>query len=128
MVKRVCPGNGISYGLRHTFDRPTTVATVPLGYADGVPRRLFPAGGQVLIGGRRRTIVGVVTMDQVMVNCADDEVSIGDDVVLIGAQGDEHVTAPRVGDAPGHDRLRDHLRDLAAHSTDLPGHPALTAP
>ncbi len=92
-VKRVCPGDGISYGLRHTFDRPTTVATVPLGYADGVPRRLFPTGGQVLIGGRRRTIVGVVTMDQVMVDCADDEVSIGDDVVLIGAQGDEHVTA-----------------------------------
>ncbi len=92
-VKRVGPGDGISYGLRHTFDRPTTVATVPLGYADGVSRRLFHTGGQVLIGGRRRTIVGVVTMDQVMVDCGDDDASIGDDVVLIGAQGDERITA-----------------------------------
>ena len=49
-------------------ERPT-VATLPLGYADGVPRRLFAAGGEVLIGGRRTPIVGVVTMDQLMVDC-----------------------------------------------------------
>jgi alanine racemase len=51
-----------------------------------VPRRLSSTGGEVLIGGRRRPIVGRVTMDQIMVDCGDDEVRIGDDVVLIGSQ------------------------------------------
>jgi len=92
-VKRVEAGERISYGLRHTFDRDTTVATVPLGYADGVPRRLSSTGGSVLVGGRSRPITGVVTMDQLMVDCGDDDVARGDEVVLIGAQGDERVTA-----------------------------------
>jgi alanine racemase len=85
-VKRVQAGSRISYGLRHRFERETTVATVPIGYADGVPRRLFEVGGNVLIGGRRRPIVGVVTMDQLMVDCGDDAVDVGDEVVLIGRQ------------------------------------------
>jgi alanine racemase len=85
-VKRVAAGSRISYGLRHVFERDTTVATVPIGYADGVPRRLFETGGEVLIGGRRRPVVGVITMDQLMVDCGDDSVGIGDEVVLIGSQ------------------------------------------
>jgi len=85
-VKRVSAGSRISYGLRHTFDDETTVATVPIGYADGVPRRLFAVGGEVLIGGHRRRIVGVVTMDQLMVDVGDSEVAVGDEVVLIGEQ------------------------------------------
>ena len=85
-VKQVRSGSGISYGQRHRFERDTTVATVPLGYADGVPRRLSGTGGEVLIGGRRCPIVGVITMDQLMVDCGDAEVRVGDDVVLIGRQ------------------------------------------
>jgi alanine racemase len=85
-VKRVAAGSRISYGLRHTFERDTTVATVPIGYADGVPRRLFETGGELLVGGRRRRIVGVVTMDQVLVDCGGDDVRLGDEVVLIGSQ------------------------------------------
>jgi alanine racemase len=85
-VKQVRAGSRISYGLRHRFDRDTTVATVPIGYADGVPRRLSGVSGEVLIGGHRRPIVGVVTMDQLMVDCGDDDVGIGDDVTLLGAQ------------------------------------------
>ncbi len=107
-VKRVAAGSRISYGLRHTFERDTTVATVPIGYADGVPRRLWATGGEVLIGGRRRPIVGVVTMDQLMVDCGDDAigepghddprtVAVGDEVVLIGVQdgpgGSERIRA-----------------------------------
>jgi alanine racemase len=92
-VQRVDAGESISYGWRHAFDRPTNVATVPIGYADGVPRRLSACGGAVLIDGRRRPIVGVVTMDQLMVDCGDDTVDVGDEVVLIGRQGDEVVTA-----------------------------------
>ncbi|MEO6122970.1 MAG: alanine racemase [Ilumatobacteraceae bacterium] len=83
-------GDGVSYGLRHIFDRSATVATVPIGYADGVPRRLFETGGEVLIHGRRLPIVGVVTMDQLMVDCTDlpdgVDVEVGDEVVLIGTQ------------------------------------------
>jgi alanine racemase len=86
-VKRVSAGSRVSYGLRHTFERDTNVATVPIGYADGVPRRLFAVGGEVLLGGRRRRIVGVVTMDQLMIDVGDDAVAVGDDVVLIGEQG-----------------------------------------
>ena len=85
-VKPVAAGSRISYGLRHTFERATTVATVPLGYADGVPRRLSTTGGEVLVGGRRCPIVGVVTMDQLMVDVGDAPVAIGDEVVLLGRQ------------------------------------------
>lgn len=93
LVKRVHAGEGISYGQRHHFDHETSVATVPIGYADGVPRRLAAAGGKVLIGGRRCPIVGVVTMDQLMVDVGDADVSVGDEVVLLGSQG-EHVISP----------------------------------
>lgn len=92
-VQRLNAGERISYGLRHTFTTGTTVATVPIGYADGVPRRLYECGGEVLIGGRRRPIVGVVTMDQLMVDCGDDPVAAGDPVVLLGTQGSETITA-----------------------------------
>ena len=92
-VKRVGAGEGISYGLRYRPASDTTIATVPLGYADGVPRSLAAAGGTVLLGGRRRPIAGTVTMDQLMVDCGDDPVAIGDDVVLIGTQGSEAIGA-----------------------------------
>lgn len=89
-VKRVGAGERISYGLRHRFTRPTNVATVPIGYADGVPRRLS-GRAEVLIGGIRRRIVGTITMDQLMVDCGDDPVSVGDEVVLLGSQGTERI-------------------------------------
>lgn len=91
-VQRRRPGDRISYGLRHTFERPATVATVPIGYHDGV-RRGLSDGQAVLIGGRRRPIVGVVTMDQLMVDCGDDDVAVGDEVVLLGRQGGERIRA-----------------------------------
>jgi alanine racemase len=100
-VKRVREGDRISYGLRHRFGGDTTVATLPLGYADGVPRRLFDCGGEVLIDGRRRPIVGAVTMDQTMVDCGDDPVSVGDEAVLIGSQQGETITATQWADRLG---------------------------
>ncbi len=92
-VRRVEAGEGISYGHRYVTTRPTTIATVPIGYADGVPRRLGVVGGVVLVGGRRRPIAGMITMDQLMVDCGDDDVAIGDEVVLIGGQGAERIEA-----------------------------------
>jgi alanine racemase len=93
LVKRVPAGEGISYGQRHIVEREATIATVPVGYADGVTRRLAAAGGEVLVGGRRRPIVGTVTMDQLMVDCGDDPVAVGDEVVLIGEQDGERIRA-----------------------------------
>ena len=91
-VQRVAAGQGVSYGLKRTMEQDSTVATLPLGYADGVPRGLWESGS-VLIGGIRRPFAGVVTMDQIMVNCTDDAVHIGDEVVLIGSQGSDVITA-----------------------------------
>src|SRR5205807_2638799 len=92
-VRRLAAGEAISYGQRYRLDRPATIATVPIGYADGVPRRLGDTGGEVLIGGWRRPIAGVVTMDQLMVDCDDDQIAAGDEVVLIGVQGGERIGA-----------------------------------
>ena len=94
LVKVVEEGATVSYGRRYRAERPSVIATVPLGYADGVRRSLGAAGGEVLIRGRRRPIAGTVTMDQLMVDCGDDEtVAVGDEVVLIGRQGDDEVPA-----------------------------------
>jgi len=90
----VAAGEAVSYGLRRTLTVDSVIATVPLGYADGVPRRLFAVGGEVLVGGRRRVLAGTVTMDQLLVDCGPgDAVAVGDAVVLLGRQGGEHVTA-----------------------------------
>jgi alanine racemase len=92
-VRVVPQGEGVSYGWHRRLAGDTVVATVPIGYADGVPRRLSVVGGQVLLRGRRRDLAGVVTMDQLMVDCGSDPVEIGEEVVLIGEQGGERVTA-----------------------------------
>jgi len=92
MVRRYPPGTRPSYGRRRPLDREATVATVPIGYADGLPRSLFEAG-EVLIGGQRHRLAGNVTMDQILVDVDDAPVEIGDEVVLIGRQGSEEVTA-----------------------------------
>jgi alanine racemase len=91
-VKHVPAGEGISYGLRQRTRHDTLIATVPIGYADGVFRSLPLAGAEVLVHGQRRPMIGVVTMDQLMVDCGHLDVRPGDPVVLLGAQGDERIT------------------------------------
>lgn len=91
-VQRVAAGQGVSYGLKRPLERDATIATLPLGYADGVPRGIWKSGS-VLVNGTRRAFAGVITMDQILVNCADDAVAIGDAAVLIGAQGSEFISA-----------------------------------
>ncbi len=95
-VKRLAAGEAISYGHRYRLERDAWVATVPVGYADGYPRQLTNVG-EVLIGGRRCRVAGTVTMDQVVVDCGDEEVRIGDEVVLIGSQGSESIGADALG-------------------------------
>jgi alanine racemase len=93
-VRSLEAGERPSYGRLRPLPARALVATVPIGYADGVPRALFGAGYEVLIGGARRPLAGMVTMDQIVVDCgADDSVRPGDEVVLLGRQGDERITA-----------------------------------
>jgi alanine racemase len=87
LVKRVQAGEGVSYGHAWTAAVDTMLALVPIGYADGVPRRLNGAGRmRVLLGGRLRPVVGRVCMDQVVVDCGPDGggVTVGDHAVLFG--------------------------------------------
>lgn len=91
-VKGVPAGTGISYGQVYRTARPTTLATIPVGYADGLSRGLS-GRVQVLIGGRRHPVVGRICMDQAVVDVGDAPVRVGDEVVLIGRQGDERIEA-----------------------------------
>jgi len=100
LTKRVPAGQGVSYGLTYRTSCETTLALVPIGYADGVPR---VAAGQarVLLGGKLRPIAGRIAMDQFVVDCGDDQVAIGDEVVLFGPGTHGELTAADWGDAAG---------------------------
>jgi alanine racemase len=90
-VRRLAAGEATSYGHRYRLERDAWIATVPVGYADGYPRHLTE-GGEVLIRGRRVPVAGTVTMDQLLVDCGDDAVEPGEEVVLIGTQGTGSIT------------------------------------
>ena len=92
-VQHLEAGEGIGYGSTHVASKPTTIATIPMGYADGYPRSLSNRGS-VLIKGVRCPVVGRVCMDQFMVAVPDEiTVEVGDHVVLLGQQGHESITA-----------------------------------
>jgi alanine racemase len=99
-VKRLAAGERISYGGAYALQRDSWVATVPVGYADGYPRALGSVA-EVLIGGRRCRVAGNVTMDQLMVDCAEMEPMAGDEVVLLGTQGEETVSAWELAERAG---------------------------
>ena len=96
-LRTVGEGESVSYGRRWFAHKATRVATVALGYADGIRRGSAAAGVEVLVRGRRAPILGTVTMDQLMI-VVDDHVDVGDEVVLIGTDGGEEITANEVGD------------------------------
>ncbi len=99
-VKGLRPGEGTGYGLRWTADGPRSLAIVPAGYADGLDTRLANRGA-VLIRGRRMPIVGSVCMDMIMIDVTGLEVSPGDEVVIIGRQDGEEISAREVAAAIG---------------------------
>jgi alanine racemase len=101
-VRWVEAGEAVSYGLTRPLAKGSLIATVPIGYADGVPRALGRTSIQVLLNGVPRTIAGTITMDQLMIDCeSDSSVMVGDEVVLIGKQGEQSVTADDWADALG---------------------------
>jgi alanine racemase len=97
-VKRVRAGEGVSYGHAYTAERETTLALVPLGYADGIPRNATNVG-PVSINGQRFTISGRVCMDQVVVDVGDLPVAVGDHAVLFGPGGHGEPSAQDWADA-----------------------------
>ena len=101
-VRWVEAGEAVSYGLVRPLTKGSLVATVPIGYADGVPRALGRTNIQVLLNGVPRKIAGTITMDQLMIDCeSDSSVTVGDEVVLIGKQGEHSVTADDWAEALG---------------------------
>jgi alanine racemase len=92
-TRRLPAGARPAYGRIRPLEREATVVTVPIGYADGITRRLAKLGGEVLIGGRRYPYAGIVTMDQIVIDVGDSPVSPGDEVVLLGVQGHEQIDA-----------------------------------
>ena len=102
LVRTLAAGRSISYGRTFTTDRKTKVATLAVGYGDGYQRHLSGVGTDVLIQGRRCPVLGRVTMDQVMVDVsALPEVSCGEEVVLIGKQGNEEILASELARKAG---------------------------
>ncbi len=97
-LQRLGAGERPSYGRIRPLSQTSTVATVPVGYADGFTRART---GDVLINGQRHPLAGRVTMDQVLVDVGDADVSIGDEVVVIGAQGEAEISADEWADELG---------------------------
>jgi alanine racemase len=99
-VKVVQPEHPVSYGWTWQSDHPVRLVTIPAGYGDGYFRALSNKG-MVLIGGRRYPIAGRVCMDQLMVNMESDGADVGDEVVLLGEQGDEAISAEELARLAG---------------------------
>jgi alanine racemase len=109
-IRTIPPGTAVSYGGQWVAGRPTRVATLPVGYADGYPRHV--RGAEVLVRGRRCPVIGAVCMDMLMIDVTDVEVagpaavasgavSVGDRVTLLGAQGAEAITVDELARAAG---------------------------
>ena len=99
-VKKVGAGFTVSYGSTYVTDKETEIATIPVGYGDGYPRTLSNKG-MVLIGGHFAKIIGRVCMDQFMVDVTGLGVSRGDEVILMGSDGENSITAEEIGALSG---------------------------
>ena len=100
MVKWLRPGDTVSYGRHFTVERPTKVATVSIGYADGLPRLISNQGIEVLLHGQRVKIIGNICMDQLMLDVTElEQVQEGDVVTLIGEDGEERVSVDAISRA-----------------------------
>ncbi len=100
-IKELPSDHGVSYGRTYITNKPTKVATLPIGYGHGYSRKLSNKG-KVLVRGRKAPIIGLVCMDQCLCDVTDiPNVSVGDEVVLIGKQEDEEITADEIADITG---------------------------
>lgn len=100
LTKRLEAGEAISYGQKYTLAQDGFVSTIPCGYADGL-RRSLTNSGEVLIRGRRYRISGTITMDHFLVDTGQEELQVGEEVVILGCQGDECISAQEMADRIG---------------------------
>lgn len=99
-VKTVEKGFKVSYGSTYVTDKKTVIATVPVGYGDGYPRALSNKGF-VLVNGKKANIIGRICMDQFMIDVTDIPVKRGDEVVLIGSDGENEITVDLIASLSG---------------------------
>jgi len=100
-IKTLPPGEYVSYGRKYKTQRESIIATLPIGYADGYTRLLFEKG-KVILKGEFAPVVGKICMDQCMIDVTEiGGVKIGDEVILIGEDGDKKFTAETIGDLIG---------------------------
>ncbi|MGD2061425.1 MAG: alanine racemase, partial [Acidimicrobiia bacterium] len=99
-VQRLGAGERPSYGRVRALERKASVVTAPIGYADGFARSLTTSGS-ALIGGRRFPLAGTVTMDQIVIDVGDEDIDLGEEVVLLGSQGEEEISADDWAEALG---------------------------
>jgi len=100
LTKVIKKGEPISYGQRYVMPADGLVASIPCGYADGL-RRGLSNNCEVLVRGKRYPVCGAVTMDHFMINAAQDLLEAGDEVVIIGAQGGDRISAQEIADRIG---------------------------
>jgi alanine racemase len=102
LIRDMPAGHGISYGRTFITPREMRVATLSAGYADGYPRHLSNCDAGVLVHGQRCALLGRVTMDLMMIDVSHIEgASVGDEVVLMGRQGDQEISATELADRAG---------------------------
>jgi len=103
LVREIDPGTSISYGRTFISEKPMRVATLGIGYGDGYSRHLSGQNASVLIAGKRCPILGRITMDQVVVDIShlDEIVKSGDEVTLVGSQGNEKITVSELAERAG---------------------------
>jgi alanine racemase len=102
LIRNMPAGHGISYGRTFITPRPMRVATLSAGYADGYPRHLSNRGVAMLVRGKRCPLLGRVTMDLMVIDISDlPDAAVGDEVVLMGRQGNEEISATDLADLAG---------------------------
>ena len=102
LIRDMPAGHGISYGRTFITPRPMRVATLSAGYADGYPRHVSNCGAAMLVRGKRCPLLGRVTMDLMVIDVSDlPEAAVGDEVVLMGRQGDEEISASELAELAG---------------------------
>ncbi|HWY52398.1 MAG TPA: alanine racemase [Chthoniobacterales bacterium] len=102
LIRDLPKGASISYGRTFITPKPMRVATLTAGYADGYPRHLSNVGADVLVGGKRCALLGRVTMDLMVIDVSHlPDVDVGDEVVLMGKQGDEEIGCTELGEKAG---------------------------
>jgi len=102
LIREMSPGSSISYGRTFITPRKMKVATLSAGYADGYPLHLSNRDAAVLVHGRRCALLGRITMDLMMIDVSEiDQVKVGDEVVLLGRQGDEEISATEMAERAG---------------------------